>query len=222
MAWSWTINPLDAFPCVLFQLRADASQVRRNAAIAQGNIHRSVICDHAQGPLPNVQINNIYVRIPSEKHEAWLRSFRMHLMNSILDVCRDQPIHIIKQVQLEVWQLTSWRFCYRTADGAQSPDFGGPFSQVMPVSINLSMNLSAFLQALAATSASTKLRHLKKIAINTIPERLLTWMETEYPGISQLFCKPVQAPGIWAVEPRVSVYKWGAVDQILGMESFWL
>ena len=223
MAWTWTINPLDAFPCVLFRIRADSNQVRRNAAISQGNIHRSVICDPAQGPLPNVQITSIYVKIPSQTHADWLSSFRTQLMNSIVDVCGAQPAHIIALVQTEVWQLTSWRFCYSAADGSQSPDFGGPFNEVSPVSINLSMNLSAFLQALAATSARTRLRHLKKIAINTIPHRLLTWMEAEYPGLRQLLSSPAHIPGIWSVEPRVQVHRWTAVDQVpLGIEAVWL
>lgn len=211
MAFHWTINPMDAFPTATFQLGVDPNQMRRNAAICQGNVHRAAICDQNEAPLPNLALLAVYLRIPTQEHRDWQLRFQQTVGSAIQAILSSDQL--VPRVTFEVWHLVNWRFCYKEVPTAMSPQFGGSLDQALPVSINLSIMITEVLWVLTSVSPRTRVRHCRRIPINSIPPIILTWLDEQYPGFSTLLGPTVPHEHLWADHPPLPLRRW-SVDGI--------
>ena len=219
-ALCWTVNMLDPFPTVLFQLEIQKDILVHNSEVQAGSVHRSVACTGVGQTFPNLQIKAVALRIPTKSHRKWALGLRHAIMSTIIECTQnldDQAKNQNLQRFLfrEVWHVTAWRLCYHGAEGAMDYTFGGPFEQITPLSANLSLTITEIVAGLKAKNPSTKLRHLYNVPRDAVPRPILIWLLDKYPRIDSIF-SPVSptavADGsIWDISTVLKVKPWKVV-----------
>ena len=213
LAVNWSVNPLDEFPTVVLQLWVDSTSLVFNSDVRAGNITRAVSVPPAGQILPNLQIEQLMLRIPTENHVNWQQTFRAALQAAINNLVEQ---NLRDSIFVEVWTLTSWRICYRGVPGSMNTDFGGPFDAAYPISINLSLILAQILWSLSVAAPRTRLRHLELVCVSTIPGPLQNFFATNYPGILNHCTAPPSATAdqdnIWSCEYKFMLRRWAVMQ----------
>ena len=213
LAVNWSVNPLDEFPTVVLQLWVDSTSLVTTQAVRAGNITRAVSVPPAGQILPNIQIEQLILRIPTEHHVNWQQTFRAALQSSISDLV---PPNLTVKIFTETWTLASWRICYRGVPGSMEAEFGGPFDAAYPISINLSLVLAQILWSLSVVAPKTRLRHLALVCTSTIPGPLQNFFAANYPGILNHCIAPpsptAAQDNIWACEYKFMLHRWAVMQ----------
>ena len=209
LAGSWNINPLDEFPTAILQLWVDHTSMVTSQAVRAGNITRAVSVPPQGTELPNLHIEQMYLRIPTVEHVHWQKGFHAAVIRAIQKLA---PTHAWQSVFQEVWALTSWRLCYRGSPGSMELDFGGPFSSAFPLAINLSLVLAQILWGLSVSSARKKLYHFTAVPRMAVPQPIQEFLADTYPDILRFFTAPsteaMSTGEIWRIDYRATVQRW--------------
>ena len=217
-ALSWTVNPFDLFPTVLFQLNIQKDILVHNSAVQAGSIHRSVACTPYGETLPNIQIVALIIRIPTMQHRNWQLGLRNSIMMSIHEITQydEAAEEINAEMFQETWQLTSWRVCYYGSTSGLRMDFGGPFDTISPLAANLSLTLTEIIAGLSTKNVNTRLRHLYNVPLDAVPKHIRLWLNGLYPHITDTFSlvspSPVETGRIWQFHTKFTVLPWRIVD----------
>ena len=220
-ALSWTVNPFDLFPTVLFQLRIQKDILVHNSKVQAGNVHRSVACTPLGETLPNIIIQALYIRIPTVQHRNWQLGLRKALHCTITKITQYDRVDSTQVDELfeEIWHLTSWRTCYYDVPDSRTLKFGGPFQSTSILAANLSMTLAEIIAGLRAKSVNTKLRHFHNVPLEAVPKPVQDWLESNYPRINTLFSPvspdAVQSGSIWQFHNKIAVSPWSVSDKSL-------
>ena len=216
----WTINMLDPFPTVAFQLEIQKDILVHNSEVQAGNVHRSVACTEPDQQFPNLQIQALAIRIPTTQHRHWALGLRQAMLTTVIEATQYQesptPIEEIQnKLFREVWHMTTWRLCYHGAEGSMDITFGGPFCQVSQFSANLSLTITEIVAGLKAKNTNTRLKHFYNVPLEAIPGPIMKWLSHHYPGIDSLF-NPVSPPAvadgsIWNFTITLQVKPWKVV-----------